>query len=241
MNFSLTGISYFTLFLSLSFLAFRFFQYWRKERTLVSRLFFFFVLTLLAFALARAVSGLFFFDDMNALLLFFPIINFLQGLAAAIVVFLVIHLKFPKTSPWLGFWSIFILGSIAAALTGFLNPARPFLEENGSINWGLYASLEGIFLPYFILRISIILISFLPLILILCQQFSNAREIYFKIRSLGLILILIIGIAVGLLDFLLIDVFGLQAINRDIALIILSILLFFVILFTQRPEGRKME
>lgn len=239
MFFSLTGLAYFILFLSLGLLTFRFFQYWRRKRDVIAKLFLFFVIPFTLFALVRAVSILFFAQNLNALLVSILLVVFLQSLAAAIVAYLVFYLKLPKVSPWLGFLLVFLFGLAITVLTSHM-PYEPSLGAGGVISWKLLPSELSTL--YSILRLVIILLAFLPLIIIFLQQFLSSQEVILKKRALGLSLILIFGILLGLIDFILSNLSGWQAtILRDYLAITISLLVFLTVFFTQKPPAPSKE
>jgi len=239
MIYSSTGFAYLLLSFALGFLSFRFFQYWQENRDTISKSFLYFAISLNLFALFKAVSGLFFADNAQILVNSTIFASFVQGLAAAIVAYLIIYLNFPKVSPWVGFGIIFTLGLIATWFTIINPPFQPFLEASGAINWGALPFTETFY--YTILRMGIILITFLSLIIIFIQQARVAEEAYVKIRLIGFSLILLLGIILGTLDFFLIKLFNLSAMVRDVVTGSLSILLFVVILLTQRSPTKTTE
>lgn len=234
MAFSFTGFAYLLLFFALGFLTYRLFQYWQKSKDTTSKFFLYFAISLTLFALVRTISGLFFANNTQILIKSIIFVSFIEGLAAAIVAYLIIHLKFSKISPWLGFSVIFLLGLVATILTIIIAPQfKPFLESSGAINWGFLPLATN--LHYFILRLGIILITFIPLIIILFQQFRTSDDFYIRIRSLGLSVLLFLGIVIGLLDFFLTELLNLEVIHRDIVACFLSIFLFVIIYLTQKP------
>lgn len=233
---SSTAIAYGALSFTMAFLGMRFFQYWREKRDTTSKLFFFLALALLSLGLVRAITTFFFIDDVEILKDSITAVAFTEGLAAAIVAFLIIHLKLPRMSPWLGFWLIFVIGTIISIVSIFL-PYVPFIEENTAVNWGFPEGLTGTI--YLIFRTAIIFLTFLPLVFIMSQQFREAKDSFLKKRTLGLISALLLALATGFIDFILNDIFHFGTIYRDYSLIILSVILFFVIFFTQKPEQFK--
>jgi len=233
MVFSSTGIAYLLLFLALVFLNYRFFQCWAQNKTTTSKLFFFLALSFFLFALVRVTSVLFFADNLKVLNNSIIAISFIQGLAASIVAYLIIHLKFPKISPWVGFIVIFLLGIIVTTLTIGIS-YQPSVQESGAIDWGFPISNIGIL--YSIIRLGVLSITFFPLIIILVQQFLTSESQLVRKRSFGLSLVFFIAIVVGLIDFILTNLFKLDAIYRDMALIAMSIILFIIVFITQKPS-----
>ena len=231
---SSTAIAYLVLTITIVFLNVRFFQYWIEKRDTTSKLFFFFGAIFLLFGLVRVVTTLFFPENTQILKESETIVAFLQGVAAAVIAYLVVYLKIPKISPWVGFISVFIIGMAVTAITFDLD-YKPFLDPSGAINWG-FPEVGAL---YPILRLFILLVAFLPLMVILFQQFRQAEEAFLKRRSLGLFLSLLLVIGVGFIDFVLNDIFRLGVIYRDYALIVLAVILFLIIFFTQKPEQLK--
>ena len=230
-----TGVAYLALFIALGFLTFRFFQYWIVKRDTTSKLFFLFSFFLSLFALVRTISIWFFADNTQILVNSIVAVAFFESLAAAIIASLIIHLKFPKISPWIGFLVIFALGILITAMSTQIS-YDPSVGKGGAIDWGFPGSKIGTI--YSLLRMGLILVTFFPLIVIIFQQFKKATDPDFKRRSLGLVIALILGVGVGFIDFILNSLFNLDVIYRDYTIIILSFFIFLTIFFTQKPESR---
>lgn len=227
MDFSFTGVAYLLGFFAAGLLTYRFFQYWRREKTTISKLFLYFVGIFALFMLITAIAGLFFAKNTQILKGVVISAAFLQGLACAIIGYLIIYIKFPQISPWFGFLVIFLLGLTATILT-IITPFHPFLETSRAINWD-FQPLADIF------RFLVFLITFVPLSIILIQQFKVSEDPYVKARSFGLGLLLIFGLITGLLDFFLENVLKLGAISSDIAFGFFGIALFVLVFLTQKP------
>ena len=133
MNYSITGFAYLGTFLSAGFLTYRFFQYWKKEKTIVARLFFYSMAIFSLFFLVTLIPTLFF--SQNAFLLKGVVIitAFLESLACAFLGYLIFYLKIPRVSPWIGFSIPLILG-ITATVLSIIVPFEVFLEQGGAIN-----------------------------------------------------------------------------------------------------------
>jgi hypothetical protein len=234
MTFSLTGIAYLILSLAIGFLAYRFFQYWQQKKDTVSRLFFYFILSLLVFTLYKTVACLFFVDNQEVLISSTVVAVFMEGLAASIVTYLVTHLlKLSRLISSIGFFIVFIYGIYATWLTA-IKPYSPYIESTGSINWGfLDAEIDS----YFFIRLSLLLIAFIPLVIILIQQYKKSSDRNTKDRAIGLGFALIVGVIIGFLDFFVLEILKFSAISRDIIMSILGAFLFVVIYFTQKPPS----
>jgi len=231
MAFSFTGLAYLFGFFAIGLLTYRFFQYWRREKTTVSKLFLYALSSFGLFMLITAVVGLFF--AKNTLALKGTVISaaFLQGLACAIFGYSIIYLKFPRISPWTGFLVVFFLGLAATALTVII-PFHPFLEETGVINWD-FQPLADTF------RFLVFVITFIPLSIILIQQFRTTKDPSIRTKALGISLLLIFGLITGLLDFFLEKVLKLGAISSDIAFGIFGVVLFVLVYLTQKPTPEE--
>jgi len=227
MNYSFTGIAYLTLFLALGFLTYRLFQYWKRERDLLSKLFLSFAALFSLFALIMTIGGLFLANNQTVLAGIINASAFIQALAFAAIAYFIIYVKFPKISPWWGFIPILILGLVAAVLTATTS-FYPFLEESGAINWGVPSAIDTVS----ILRFFLFFITFLPGVIIFFQQFKTSEDTYVKRKALGIALSLVFVILVTLLDFLLVNFFKLDPIWRDIGFIVIGITLFITLLST---------
>jgi len=230
MAFSYTGLAYLLGFFAIGLLTYRFFQYWQREKTTTSKLFFYFTGALALFMLITAVGGLFF--ARNTLILRWVVIlaAFVQGIAFAVIAYLILYLKVPRISPWIGFTTLFLLGLATTILTA-LTPFYPYLELNGGINWDVQHNqpLVDIF------RFFLFLITFIPLIVILIQQMKTSENPTVKARVFGISLALFFGILIGLFDFLLETVLKLPSISSDIAMGFLSVIVLILVFRTQKP------
>lgn len=235
MAFSFTGLAYLFGFFAVGLLVYRFFQYWREEKTLISGLFVAFAALFCLFFLVTAIGGLFFAKNPQILKGVVVSAAFLQGLAAAIVGYMIIYIKLPRISPWLGFSVVFLLGLIATILT-IITPFQPFLEASGAINWDT-APLSQV--QY--LRFLVFLITFVPFGIVLLQQFRTTQDAKVRTRSLGLGLAFLFGLITALTDFLLETFLKLGAISSDIALAILSFVLLILVFLTQKAPTPKRE
>jgi hypothetical protein len=223
MNYSFTGVAYLTLFLALGFLTYRFFQYWKREKDLVSKLLLSFIALFALFAFIKTIGGLFFANNQTFLIGTINAGALIQALAFAVITYFVIYLKFPKISPWWGFIPILILGLLAAVLT-ITTPSYPFLEESGAINWGFSHGASSL------LRFFLFFVTFFPGVFIFFQQFKTSKDPYTKRKSLGLFLSLIFALLVTLLDFLLVNFLKVDPIWRDVSSIVISMTLFITLL-----------
>lgn len=237
MSLSITGIAYLILFSGIGLLAYRFFQYWQKSKDITSRYFFYFTISFTIFTLVRGITALFFADNTEVLIASAIFVTFIEGLAAALVAYLITYLKFSRISPKIGFYTILFLGLVTTILYAVLKPAHPYLEATGAINWG-FSPAAGPYLYFYILRLGLNLITLTPLLVILIQQFRASDIFYQKMRALGLSSVIFFGIIIALLDFLLIEVLGLRAIIRDIVTSIMGISLFAIIFLTQKPPSQ---
>jgi hypothetical protein len=229
MSYSVTGFAYLTFFLALGFLAYRFFQYWKKEKDLVSKLLLFFVSLFALFALVKAIGGLFFTNNQNFLAGTTNVGAFIQALAFAVIAYFIVYIKFPQISPWRGFISILILGLVAAVFT-VATPSSPFLEESGAINWGFRSDPFAFTMST--LRLFSILVVFIPMIIILLQQFKISKDPYVKKKSIGIVFSLIFALFISLLDFLLVSFLKVDPIWRDIGYIAISVTLLITLILT---------
>jgi hypothetical protein len=231
MDYSITGVAYLALSFAIGSLIYRFFQYWKKEKDVVSKIWLYTVSVFGLFVFVKAIAGLFFATDSSFLKFTINFGVFLQVFALALMSYFSVYIKLsPKISPWLGFIPVFILGMVTTYLT-VLTPQNPFLEPSGAINWGLPLA------PNLAvnLRIFLFLFAFIPAVFILFEQFQKAQDPYTKRKSLGFILLFAVGIMGALLDFVLGGFLKLDAIWRDIVLIFGSIVIF-IAFFPSRKD-----
>ena len=236
MSFSYTGLAFLLGSFAVGLLSYRFFQYWRKEKTVVSKIFFYFAATFALFMIITAVGALFFAESTQVLRWVVILAALIQSFGFAFIVYLIFYLKFPRISPWWGSIIILILGLITAYLTA-TTPFSPYLEPSGGINWDIQHSqpLIDIFMLF------LFVITFLPLIIIFIQQFKTSADAKVKARAFGLGLVMVFGILTSLLDFLLETVLKLGATSSDIAMSVLSVVVIILIIFSQKPPQKEEE
>lgn len=239
MNYSITGIAYLILLFALGYLIYRFFQYWRKEKEVVAKHSLCFTGLFGLFVLISTISGLFFADNLFFLEKTIGVGAFIQAFAFATMAYHIVYLKFPKVSPWLGFVPVLILGLIAAILTIAFIPFNPFLDPSGAINWGVPSDLLGIFVS--MMRLFLFFVTFIPLIILLFSQFKNAEDPRVKGKALGMGLALLFILLGASFDFLLIGVFNLSPIWRDMVFIVCSAIFLITLILTLPRSSSKYE
>jgi len=237
MNYSTTGLAYLTLSVTLGYFIYRLFQYWRKEKDIISKLWLYTNILFLLFALSKVIVGLFFVENINFLKITVYLGAFFQGFALASMAYFVIYIKFyPRISPWLGFIPIFLLGIFNTILTS-ITPINPFIEPSGAINWGIPATSFSITIP----RVFLYSIIFIPTIIILLQQFKGAKDIFTKRKIFGIILFLFFIIILISFDFVFTPILKLDPIWRDIGFAISSIILLITLILTQKSSSISLE
>jgi hypothetical protein len=230
MAYSVTGTAYLSLLLTLGYLIYRFFQYWRKEKDVVAKQSLWFTGLFGLFVLISAIGGLFFADDPSFLEKTREVGVFIQAFAFAAMAYHIVYLKFPKVSPWLGFAPVLILGLVAAFLTITVASLEPSFDPSGSINWGFPSDLASVSVS--ILRLFLFFVTFIPLIIILFSQFKSTEDPRAKGKALGIGLALLFILVGASFDFLLISVFGLNPIWRDMAFIVCSAIFLITLILT---------
>ena len=233
MIFSYTGLAYLLGFFAVGLLSYRFFQYWQKEKTVVSKLFFYFTSILSLFMLVAAVTGLFFADNTAALRITVILSTFIQGWSFAVLGYLIFYLKFSKVSPWIGFSFLLSLGMVATYFVIKI-PFTPYLESNGGINWDIQPLVDTI-------RSCVFALAFIPVILIILQQLRETNDPAVKAKAWGIGLALTFGVVVGLFDFLLEKILKLGALSSDVAMAVVSVVIFVTVFFTQKPPKKEKE
>ena len=232
---SYTGFAYFFVSIAAGLLNYRFFQYWQKEKSVVSKYFFFFLSFFTLFTIEKAIVGTFFAN--NTLILKGSVIGgaFLQGLACAFAGYIIFYVWFPKISPWVGFSAIFILGLLAGyltAVTPFTTASAPILEPSGSINWGIQPIADTF-------RGLLFLTTLFPLAAIFFNQYRNSQDFFTRSRAIGFSFVLALTLSVSAFDFFLGNIFGIGIFGRDIFIGISGIILFIIIFLVQKPPQEK--
>jgi hypothetical protein len=193
-------------------------------------LFTLFGLSLCCFVIVRAVSGLFFIGNEEVLIYTIFAVAILQVISATIMGYIISYLKFPNISPWIMTSVVFIIGLFiiySSSRVGY----EAIVTEWGAINWTLPTSPFGTF--YSILRSLLLAFAFIPVSFIFLQQAKETENKILKKRSIGLAIVLFGASLIGILDYILVGVLGLEIIYRDISMFVLGIILFLVVIFTQ--------
>jgi len=230
MTYSVTGFAYLILFFPLVYLIYRLFQYQKKGKDPASRQALYIASLFGLFVIITAIGGLFFADNYFILEKKVEVSAFIQAFAFAVMAYHIIYLKFPKISPWLGFVPVFILGMVVAVLSVTMLQFSPSLEQSGAINWGFPSGSIAVFVS--LLRLFLSLITFIPITIIFFSQFKNSENTYLKGKSLGLGLTFLFVLIGASFDFLFIGLLNIDAIARDIAFIVSSIILLITLIFT---------
>jgi len=223
--FSYTGIAYLFGFFAIGLMSYRFFRYWRQEKTTISKLFFLVLAPAVIFFFNTAIGGLFFVNNPSVLKWVAIISIFIQSFNFTAVIYLIFYLKFPKISPWLGAVPIFLIGLISTIMA-ILNPFYPYIDHSGSINWNINPIVN-------IPRAFLFLVTFFPLIIILIQQIKSSDPLI-KIKAFFLSIMAGLGIIIGILDFFHQSIFELSALSTDIVLGVFSIIVFIIVLLPQK-------
>jgi len=235
MTFSFTGLAYLFLFVTITQLAFRYFQYLQKEKTKTAQLFFYLAIPFVLFTFFKAISGLFLAGNADILRLSVIIGPFLQGLSCAIALYLAIFiLDLSRIFSWVGFIFLFILGAISSYLLFAEIPINPFLEYN-SINWGIEFTNT-----YNLLRFWTIFLGFVPLGIVFFREYKKSEDPYVKARAKGFSYLAILIVAIGFFDFAFSMIFKGGPIARDILFIVFSIIFMTAsFLKFKRPEEKE--
>ena len=229
MNYSTTGLAYLSLFIVLSYLIYRFLKYFQVKITTTSKLFFLLILPFWILSGIRTAGGLFFSDDQTFLELTIDAATFLEAIGLAVGAYLIFYIKFPKISPWFGFFPILILGLVATFLT--VNTSfKPFLESSGAVNWNIEASS----FPLLFLRFFLFGIVFVSLIFIYKQSLKSS-DLSVRKKAQRVIIFFLIGIGVITFNFIILKIFQLGTIWLDFGLVALSLLLFFSLITQEEP------
>ncbi len=212
MTFSFTAITYLFGSLTAPFLIFRLYQNSQREKTIVAKIFFYFCLFFYFYILVTAIGTLFFVNNSEVLREVVITSTFFQALAAALLGYLFVALKFPKISPWVGFGLVFTLGMIAV-ISSILTPFSPFLDRTGAVNWD-YPSLSKT------LRGFSFLITLVPIIIIFFQQALSSNDPKVKRKAYLFILLFLAALTASLVPFFLRDRLHLSAASEDVTVLI---------------------
>lgn len=231
MMFSFTALAYFLFTLAIGAFSYRFYQYWKKEKDLVSKILFYVCFVFLLMGFKTLIGVLFFIENKLLINIFIGFNAFFQSIALALMAYFLVYVRLKNLSPKIIGIIVFILGLIATILT-VLSPFSPYYEDTGAVNWG-YAPNSVIPMAF---RAFLFVIIFLPSILIFLPQLKHAKDSYTKNKIFGFVAILVLGAIIPLFDFLLINVLKLDSIVRDFSMIFTSSVIFLVISMGERRE-----
>jgi len=225
---SSTGFAHLLGFVASALLSYRFYQNWRQERNIVSKLFFYMVISITISLFASGIAGLFFAQNIQILKGAVIFSSFMQIFVFSSAAFTITYLKLPKVSPWLVTGVIFVLELIAVILTVII-PFYPFIDSSGGINWGNQPIADQF-------KLILSLIVFLPLLYILFEQMIISKDSSVRTKALGLFLITLFGVLMTFFDFLLVTILQSGALARDAVVSTFAIIIFVVIFFTQKSS-----
>lgn len=211
---------------TLGILAYRFWQTFNERGSLISRLLFYFVAIFALYFFFDGLGILFFAKNPLALKLSVMSAILLQSLACATIAYLVLYILLPKINPWFGFLPIFILGM---GLTIFVLkiPFFPSLELVGkirTIDWNTPPIID-------FFQSAIFFITFIPLSLIFLFYSQISKIRFIQIRSLGMALVVLLGLNAASINFSLKDLLKLNPLSGDISLGAFSLFLFLLLLY----------
>jgi hypothetical protein len=219
---SSTVIAYFLGFLMLGAFAAKIFWLWRKDKkNKVSKLLFYINAIFSLFMLVVAMGVLFFSKNVSILKVIEIISVLLQSFIFAIITYLVMFLRFPHFFPKIFSAVIFLIGLSAVFLTAFL-PSNPGLDYTRSMNWDVNPVVK-------IIRTILFLVTFVPFIIVLIQEFKKSTDYLVRTRALGMILALVFGLVVAFFDFIFVTILHLGGIVSDMIVGTLSVIIFIVI------------
>ncbi|MFH1181283.1 MAG: hypothetical protein V1705_02760 [bacterium] len=232
-NQTLTGFAYLSASLVLNVLVYRFYQYWQKDRTFISKTFLFFAAVMNLFLFVTAIGGLFFAQNIHVLRSIVISVTILQSLASAVLAYFLTRFKFSSFFSWIGFSLIFMAGLVDAALISS-SSFRPFLEAGGSINWDL-KPFDNTF------RSIIFITTILPAGIILLWQSRKAKTSEEKNKAIGFGGVLLMGVFAGIVEFILQSFFNLGAVSTDISVFGLAFSILILIIFTRRIPSKEVK
>ena len=228
MIYTTTAIAYFIISFVFAFLVYRVFRYWREGKDAISEVLFYISFLFLLFMLSTAIRVLFFVNNPLNMQAAISTGAFLQAVAIALLTYFIFLVKFPGVSRWPATLIVLFLGFIATYLNIF-SPFKPFIESSGAVNWGYSSVLD----PSMIIRACLGFFTFIPTLLIFWQQYREAEDSYIKKKTIGFSLLFVFGIIIFALDFLIINIFKLDSIWRDLGLVALSLVLAIVLISTR--------
>ncbi|NOZ60676.1 MAG: PAS domain S-box protein [Calditrichaeota bacterium] len=217
MQLSFTAIVYLPIVFALLFLAFRFLKDWQRSKS-IEPLLYFFVFALYALVcLTGVLAGTIYAHNPAGIRWMLIVSSYILSFANAFLGCLFIFYRFPKTSLWLGFLSIFVFGIFVSILTSMAD-IRPELEPSGGIYWGLpfYISILRFFLYFFALA---------PLFyVLLVQKVKQSVDHDTKMKYIVLVSILFFVLMVVLVDFIIEPIFQTKALLSELAILFLLVL-----------------
>jgi hypothetical protein len=237
MNYSTTAIAYLIPFLALGYFDYRLFIYWKREKTLLSKLWFFSIFFFLLFIFIKLIYSFFFAANPFILRQSIYLGGFIQTIAMAITGYLIAYLSDKRIFCLPIFFTILIVGFTGSILTVFV-PFQPFLDSDSALNWGIPKD-NLLFLIASIIRSLLFLGTFIPMIVINLRQFMLSKDRDIKKRSLGLGLAFLFLVITALIDFLLINILNFKPIARDVGYMIAGTVLLISFLLTQKPSNKE--
>ncbi|MDD5144916.1 MAG: hypothetical protein PHW72_02230 [Candidatus Pacebacteria bacterium] len=211
------------------FLGYRGYKTTKRVGTTLSRDFMFVGLCFFIFSLITTIGSTFFAN--NSIFLKGVVIQatFLQSLSMAFLAHFLFQVKFPKISPWVGFFIVLILGIINTLWTA-LSSFSPALE-GAAINWHY---------PVFptLLRAIILLGILLPVFTIFVQQGLRASSINIRKKAFAFSLLFILSIFTVFLEFFLGEKLGTREKYGDVSMIFVYLGVLILFFFSSESENK---
>ncbi|MBC8385258.1 MAG: HD-GYP domain-containing protein [Candidatus Cloacimonetes bacterium] len=222
--FSFTGIVYTPISFVFSFVTYRFYREWEKNKTSESRDIFSIFASLTFVCFSGAFAGTVFTHSKTGIIRMLIASSILLTFANGFLGHLFVHLKFPKISAWWGFGTVFIYGSIITILTIF-SEILPKLETSGGLDWGLPNHIDY-------LRSIVYFMGTVPISIVYLQKYRETDERYLKSEYLFLVMVFLFALGVVIVDFIIEPLIGAEALLSEVALLIFAIIgmvLYFIL------------
>lgn len=231
MSFSLTSLSYLIGLIVLAYYSYRIFSYWQRNQDFISKLWFFVTLFFSLFFLIRFFGLLFILDNPELVQKTLAPGVFFQFIGISVMAYIIFYLKFQKISPWIGFFTIFLIGLVISFFSISVEYS-PVLVQGLSIDWGFVA--DSLFMITVTVRSFIFLVLFVPLTLIFIEQYKQSEDVQLKKRNFGLVLTFIFLIITAISDLFFINFLGVSPVWRDISLVCAGILFLIALIQGKR-------
>ncbi len=233
MELTITGATYVFGFAALSLLTLRFWQYFKREQGVMSRMIFYFGLSFSIFAFFTAAISVFFASSAAMLKIAVVQAVFFQGLGISFFSYLLAYFLKKSFFPAKIAFSLSFAVTVAATFFAIFLPFQPHLvKEALAIDWSVPPIVDT-------LRATIYLLTFIPLSFVFFRSLTVVQDPIARLKSFAFGFLMMVGTLAISVEFIFEKIFNLGVASGDIALIVTYAIIIFIALLPSRAKPKE--